>query len=600
MKETLEGLMTRLLEKLKNPSFSKLRDELLEYTKFFKQILEVMNDKMNGGLEHATVIRTGTHKVVIAEEPKYGDFKLESNVIINPESEFANNPMFPDNPGKIIEFDPVESEGWALVDFGRGIKQPLRYGNPKVDGGACDLILIGHKILDEREKETITVSYRAGLLEVFRTLEFDVRAGDTVLINPNNHQIVSKVDALKSGPIGLVDEVLENLLVVSSNGHKRIVEQNPDLEGRYTRGDRVRLDENNKVALSILPKSKSIAISSDIKTVEWDDVIGLEEAKKQARLILDEVVYPELYASYGSKSSGGILLIGPPGNGKTFFGKAIATELDRRFGGGNGKIEGYMYIKSSEILDMYVGEAPRKVREIFAKAEEFFKETGRPAIIFVDEIDVVIKKRGSDRSNGSSDQITTAFLTEMGGIQSSYAFVIGATNRPDLLDPAAMRAGRFEKKLFIGRPEKEAIGKFFEMYFKKVPLAEDLEKKEVVDFATSQYLSDEHCFYKLTLKKEGENDTYERKLGFLEIGSGAMIESIVEDAKKRAIDRDVQRAKADKVKDPKASGVSIKDIEDAIASLVIEQKRLNHSVVFEDLAKDFESENIDCLKVDKL
>lgn len=578
-KDFLDGMFSKLKS---DPSVKKLKEEILACRAFIQDMLKVMNDNNVGGLEHAVVIRKGTSHIHDLNGLSYNDFRQGSTVIINPESTFAKQQMgYPEGEGTIESFDPEGFTGWALVNFKTGNKEerkPLRYGNPHVDEGACDLILISQPILTPSDRETLTVVCGGRIVEVTNFTGIEVVVGNTVLISPRNGQMLSKVDSLKSGLIGIIDEVLEDQLVIAVNGEKRIVLQNPDLKGQYDRGQRVTVDSGFNVALSILPRSKSIAISSGIEAVTWDSVIGLEDAKKEARRILNQVKYPELYKAYKEKSSNGILLIGPTGNGKTRFGKAVATEISESFGGEEGVIEGFMYIKSTEILDMYVGESPRKVRDIFAKAEEFHKRTGRKAIIFIDEIDAVIAARGKDKSNGSADSITNAFLTEMDGIQESSAFVIGATNRPDLLDTAAMRPGRFDKKIYVGRPHTKDVPKFFEMYLKGLPLAAGLTLQNVVDHATTLYCSKDYTLYDLVFEPLIKADTNKEglihQIALKEVGSGAMIEGITQDAKRLAIERDINAVAADSK--PTVTGLSLEDITAAFVALYIEQKRLSH------------------------
>ena len=181
-----------------------------------------------------------------------------------------------------------------------------------------------------------------------------------------------------------------------------------------------------------------------IPTVKWEDVGGLDEAKKE---ILDTIQaplkHPELLSS-GMKRSG-ILMYGPPGVGKTLLAKAVATECSLNF----------LSVKGPELLNMYIGQSEENVREVFSRARK-----ASPCIIFFDELDALAPNRGkSGDSGGVMDRIVSQLLAELDGVKSSVqstsdsiVFVIGATNRPDLIDPALLRPGRFDRLVYLGIP----------------------------------------------------------------------------------------------------------------------------------------------------
>ena len=179
------------------------------------------------------------------------------------------------------------------------------------------------------------------------------------------------------------------------------------------------------------------ATSARIPTVKWEDVGGLHEAKKD---IIDTIQlplkYPQLFAS-GMKRRSGVLLYGPPGTGKTLLAKAVATECSLNF----------MSVKGPELVNMYVGQSEKNVREVFAKAR-----AARPCVIFFDELDSLAPNRGkSGDSGGVMDRVVSQFLAELDGLDhANDVFVIGATNRPDLLDPALLRPGRFDRLVYLG------------------------------------------------------------------------------------------------------------------------------------------------------
>lgn len=196
-----------------------------------------------------------------------------------------------------------------------------------------------------------------------------------------------------------------------------------------------------EVALGNARSSYSDSIGAPkIPNVTWDDVGGLASVKSD---ILDTIQlpleHPELFAS-GMKKRSGILLYGPPGTGKTLLAKAVATSCSLNF----------FSVKGPELLNMYIGESEANVRRVFQRARD-----AKPCVIFFDELDSVAPKRGNQGdSGGVMDRIVSQLLAELDGMTegkgSGDVFVIGATNRPDLLDAALLRPGRFDKMLYLG------------------------------------------------------------------------------------------------------------------------------------------------------
>ncbi|KAG7383238.1 peroxisomal assembly protein [Phytophthora pseudosyringae] len=217
--------------------------------------------------------------------------------------------------------------------------------------------------------------------------------------------------------------------------------------------------------------------NASIPNVKWTDVGGLEDVKDE---ILDVVQlpikHPELFAS-GVRQRSGILLYGPPGTGKTLLAKAIATECNLNF----------LSVKGPELLNMYIGESEKNVRQVFAKARSC-----RPCILFFDELDSLapMRGRGSD-SGGVMDRVVSQLLTEIDGLSgggNDQVFVIGATNRPDLLETGLLRPGRFDRLLYLGIcNEKSAQLKVLKAQTRKFTLAEDADLDAVVEHCTTNF-----------------------------------------------------------------------------------------------------------------
>lgn len=593
-----KGLLEKLSDRLaklagEDASIGILKEEIEGYQALLREYNELLDQQSAGGFNHAIVIAVGKEQMKLYRDQRYGDFKLDSSVTISKASPF-NLPSYPDGVGKIIEFDPVGKKGWALVDFGGGRQHAMRYGHPDVDKGLSDLVLLAERLTKDTERPVITVSMNGQICECLNLFNIKCQEGDTVLVHPHTNYVIAITNSVPKGLVSTIDEVVDAGILVTIEGRKRLVGHPRKSESwKPEKGDRVLVDDGLSVILSHLPRPQSIAIASDIEPVDWDDVIGLTDAKKELMRVLNELAHQDLFNAYDADPAKGILLFGPPGNGKTHIGKAIATRIQKLLGSDGDMVRGFMYIKATEILDMYVGEAPRKIRDIFAKAEEYFRRTKQKAIIFIDEVESVLQKRGQSHDSGSSDSITNAFLTELDGIQRNYAFVIGATNRIDLIDQAAMRAGRFDRKIYVGRPEEEYVPKFFELQLRKVRLAKDVTTQQAVEFASAQYLSTDYTLYNLYYEKKGVDPSDDKiplgerlrheRFKLSHLGSGAMIKTIINNAKAKAIERDIEA----KVTGDAVSGLTLEDIRLATKEIFEENKRLkNQEDINEFLAKE--------------
>ncbi|MCI4459611.1 MAG: CDC48 family AAA ATPase [Acidilobus sp.] len=200
----------------------------------------------------------------------------------------------------------------------------------------------------------------------------------------------------------------------------------------------------------------------EVPEVHWDDIGGLENVKQELREVVEwPLKYPEVFQKMGIEPPKGILLYGPPGTGKTLLAKAVATESGANF----------IAIRGPEVLSKWVGESEKAVREVFRRAREV-----APAVVFFDEIDSIAPVRGQSFDSGVTDRIVNQLLTEMDGIVPlSNVVVLAATNRPDILDPALLRPGRFDRVIYVPPPDKEARKQILKIHTKKVPLANDVD-----------------------------------------------------------------------------------------------------------------------------
>ena len=220
-------------------------------------------------------------------------------------------------------------------------------------------------------------------------------------------------------------------------------------------------------ALKEIEPSAMREVLVEIPDVTWDQVGGLEDVKEELREAVEwPLKYPDLFAQLNATPPKGLLLYGPPGTGKTLLAKAVAHESESNF----------ISVKGPELLNKFVGESEKAVREVFRKARQ-----ASPCIIFFDEIDSVAPTRGS--SGGDShvtERVISQFLTEMDGLEElRNVIIIAATNRPDIIDSALLRPGRFDRLLFVPPPDLEARKQIFKIHTRKTPLAEDVNLDEL-------------------------------------------------------------------------------------------------------------------------
>jgi len=220
-------------------------------------------------------------------------------------------------------------------------------------------------------------------------------------------------------------------------------------------------------ALKDVEPSAMREVLVEVPTVKWEDIGGLADVKLELQEAVEwPLKYPEVFEHLDAKPPKGILLYGPPGTGKTLLAKAVANESEANF----------ISIKGPELLSKWVGESERAVREVFRKARQ-----AAPSIIFFDEIDSIAPVRGGGYGDSHvTERVISQLLTEMDGLEELRGVVvIAATNRPDIIDPALLRPGRFDKLLYVPPPDLEARKEILKIHLRKKPLAEDVNIDEI-------------------------------------------------------------------------------------------------------------------------
>jgi len=381
-----------------------------------------------------------------------------------------------------------------------------------------------------------------------------LRPGQELILNEGLN-IIDVAGYEIQGEVVILKEQLDGeraIVTLRADEDKVGVIADPLRATRLKIGDHILMDAKSGYLLERLPKSEVEDLSlEEVPDIGYDDIGGLGA---QIETIKDAVELPYLYAEYYKEHQlsppKGVLLYGPPGCGKTMIAKAVANNLAEKISEKRGeKIQGYfLNIKGPELLNKYVGETERKIREIFVKAKEKANEDV-PVVVFFDEMDALFRTRGTGISSDVESTIVPQLLAEIDGVEGlRNVIVIGASNRQDLIDPAILRPGRLDVKIKIERPDQSGATDIFKKYLTtELPIAESEVRsagglEAAVDAMTATVVdamyraADENRFLEVTYAN-GEKEL----LYFRDFASGAMIESIVRRAKKLALKRYINR-----------------------------------------------------------
>lgn len=316
----------------------------------------------------------------------------------------------------------------------------------------------------------------------------------------------------------------------------------------------------------------------------FDDIVGNEEALGLLRDAIEAPVkHKALYEAYGMKMPKGALLSGPPGCGKTMFARAAASEMKRLYGSGSE----FISISGSELQSMYVGETEAKIKAIFDFAREYLAYHGHPLLVFMDEAEVLLPDRtGRIRrvAPWEESQVAT-FLAEMDGMEASGAFVLLATNRPEVIDQAVLRDGRCDFKIVVKRPTKDALEVILQKNFKGILLGDNASVDALV-FAALESFTDPHKVileaHAIGIENDCLKDMKAKAFTMEHIVSGAMAASVPTRAKRLAFARDK--------KDGVPRGVTIADVIKAVNALFEENRALPHEFALNDFKQEFYAE----------
>src|SRR5213594_1579286 len=379
----------------------------------------------------------------------------------------------------------------------------------------------------------------------------ELRKGQEVVLNEAFNVIESRGFDGQGEVVRLKDLLEEKRALVTLHFDEEKVAElgEPLLAERLSVGDHLLYDPRSGYVIEKLPKSEAEElVLEEVPDVSYDHIGGLSKEIEQVRDAVElPFLHPQLFAEHQLSPPKGVLLYGPPGCGKTLIAKAVANSIAKKLGHLTGKEvrSFFLHVKGPELLNKYVGESERQVREVFKKAKERAAD-GNPVIVFFDEMDALFRTRGSGISSDIESTIVPQFLSEIDGMERlRNVIVIGASNRQDLIDPAVLRAGRLDVKVKVGRPDAVAAKDIFSKYLSiDLPFSEEDLKRHGGDAAKaverligltveSMYaLSEENQYLEVTYAN-GDKETFYMK----DFSSGALIEGIVSRAKKYAIKR---------------------------------------------------------------
>lgn len=420
-------------------------------------------------------------------------------------------------------------------------------------------------------------------------LEGDVpKIGHQILVN-EAYVVIRSLGYDRSGPIVKIREVLKEgrLRIDQEAGRQGIFIQRADdlAEVDLKAGDEVRLDPTHRIAIEQLENSQARShLLAELPTVRWEQIGGQQEAIESIRRSIEyPLLHAELFSQYQFQQPKGFLLYGPPGCGKTLIGQATAASLGEILAKEDSEsatarpaseaqdapaklppINGgvFLHVKGPEVLNMWVGESERIIRDLFLQARQQ-RQSGKLPFIFIDEAESIFGTRRSMRSYNLSNTLVPMFCAELDGIESlSQVVVILASNRPDMIDPAVLRSGRIDRKIKVGRPGRKDVGEILRVYLKadlpyassnsqKSGTADETPASKIIDGLLENLFqpSPDNRVLAIRLRNGRREILYRRDLL-----SGAVLAGIVRRAKERAIERAIQAGNQG------SSGLTLEDL----------------------------------------
>lgn len=414
-----------------------------------------------------------------------------------------------------------------------------------------------------------------------RVASDDLKIGTQILVN-EAYAVIKALGYDRNGPILKLAEAMPDgrLRFEQEMGRQSLIlQRSSDLIGADLKaGDDIRIDPSHRIAIEKLADRKAARhVLDEVPTVTWEQIGGQTEAIAAIRKAIEyPLLHAETFERFKFSQPKGFLLYGPPGCGKTLIGQAAAGSLAKLVSESKGEagadseqrppVTGgaFLHVKGPEILNMWLGESERMVRDLFAQARARRKAGALP-FIFIDEAESILGTRRAMRSFNISNTLVPMFCSEMDGIESLRdVVIILASNRPDLIDPAVLRPGRIDRKIKVGRPDRAAAADILRVYLDDaLPLDAEMvahcdgDKLAALSFLVEQVVNaiftrtDDNRLLSIRLRSGHSKVLYRGDLV-----SGAILASVVQRAKEKAIDRTIQSGRA--------AGLTERDLLDAV------------------------------------
>lgn len=397
----------------------------------------------------------------------------------------------------------------------------------------------------------------------------ELKVGVQVLVN-EAFAVIKVLGYETGGPVlRVVDSLPDGRIRIGQEpgGQAAFIIRSADLVGTEVRpGDEVRVDSSHRVAIERLEsKGSRDRLLDEVPDVTWEDIGGQKDAIAAIRKSIEApLLHAKTFARFRFKPPKGLLLYGPPGCGKTLIGKATAASLAASLASDGPPVRGaFLHVKGPEILNMWLGESERLVRDLFTQARSR-RTAGFLPVIFIDEAESILGTRRSMRALNIANTLVPMFCAEMDGVTSLRdVVIILASNRPDLIDPAILRPGRIDRKIKVGRPSREDATEIIRIHLGDVPLDPALLGDHDGDEAAARAALVTAAIDRLFARDDGNRVLAVRLRSGLretmyrgDVVSGAILAAVAQRAKERAIERALQQGGE--------QGVGIEDLRDAL------------------------------------